>query len=431
MAILGIAATDVDGYAPDKESTSSQEEGPSFEILKPNFEVAATQFFHELQDGISNELAMKISSLGFLSSTDASCALLHESTTSPAYIRFSADERLIKGRNMDSGCCVRRFEDKTNAACIADGISGDGLASVFAAHLFCSLLIYEIAKKPIRFIVDREVNTKTTANLFKKIAKKASTFIPCGTYKIHAGAPIGFVDCSPLSDPNRYGAAVGALGDVIIYHYSTRDKRISQINTITRNLGADQKPLMSDTGGSISTEGILYCPERLSTNYIEIASDDFMILGTDGLHDNLLFEEAEKIVAFIIQNDFFDQSLEQLVSYPRPWEIKNPPSLPTVAELADFVGLHSVQADQKPLTASRITTRIVKYLKLVNQTSFAFDEEYYDLHLQHKQVLSENEQERSALTSKIIQLNNKCPKAPGKPDDCMVITIQPSNNEWA
>lgn len=429
MTVLGITAIDFDGYAPDEESGSSQEDGPFFDLLKPDFEVPASHFFQELHEGISSDLATKIGSLGFFISSDQSCALMHESTVSPAYARFAYSEQLINGRNMDSGCCVRRFQNNTNAACIADGISGDGLASAFAAHLFCSLLIYELGNKPVRFSLDKNANKKTTATLFKKIAKKATSYIPYGAYRKHAGAPIGFVDCSPLANPNRYGVAVAALGDVIIYHYSSTDKRICQINKISRNLGADQKPLMSDPGGSISTDGTLSCPERLSATYIEIAKEDFMILGTDGLHDNLLSEVAEKIVEFVIQNDFFDQSVDELVTYSRPWEAKSPPSLPTLSELADFVATHGQKTAPKTLTASIITTRIIKYIKLVNHTAFVFDEEYYALKLKYTKLTKENEAEKAALTSRLVQMMTNDPKAPGKPDDCMVITIAPSNEE--
>ncbi|MBS0656115.1 MAG: hypothetical protein JSR46_10085, partial [Verrucomicrobia bacterium] len=332
---------------------TSDSKAPASDISLPKLD---TSNFDRLPAALHEDplLAAQLVSQGFFTSSDGSYAYSHDSSVCPAY--YLCDEKIPYVVNMDRGGVVRR-SDGSHAACIADGVGGDGYFSAFVAHMICEFILHVLSKKTMEFTGNEEWNSEVAHKLFWGCTcNVCERSLP----EVRGASTALFVECVPIGQKdgkNSYRLQGGALGDGAIIHINVENNTITQLNTI-------RKSHKNSSGGCISSEGEIIGFQNSMAFSTEASEDDYIILVTDGFLDNVRAGTALEVMQLVAFHPFFDQPFEQLVAYDRFWEEdKGNPRFPSIDHINKFIldnhgeGLFTAE---KP-TAAQITKRLANY----------------------------------------------------------------------
>jgi serine/threonine protein phosphatase PrpC len=358
-------------------------------------------------------LAIQLGSQGFFKSCDNSYAYNHESSVCSSYYQYT--EQIPYVVNMDRGGVVRR-PDGSHAACIADGVGGDGYHAAFVAQMICEHFLNTFSHKSMGFTEDPILNKKIAAEVFQACADQVSKLSP---NTLIGGSTALFVECVPAGqrdEKNRYLIQVAALGDGAIIHINSEENKILQLNTIHR-YNNDRY----DCGGCVSSWGFIKNQENIVASSVEASEDDYILLVTDGFLDNVRDDKVLEVVELVAFHPFFDQPFEKLVNYNRFWEDKSSPQLPTIEDIKKFIldnDVEKVSTVQKP-TSEQITKRLANYTKLVTYLAYRLEDATYTRRLSEPQVVSKPQ----VATTSTTNAHDHDPKT----DDYMIITMTPGS----
>jgi hypothetical protein len=212
-----------------------------------------------------------------------------------------------------------------------------------------------------------------------------------------------------LSDTQ--GVLHGAsIGDAAAISVRLSDERARQLNPVFRKYDRD-------TGGQITmcmgVDGPVWCFS------VEVTSQEFIILATDGLTDNINLPELDRIVPLLMRASLFDV----IVPFDCDDLLKEEPQKPTYSSLLLLTkGNLDALSDVSCQTAAR---RLFHYLEWVTRLHFNMEERYY------KASRKVREEQDAALLHALeeevkgIAAERKRIKKVVKTDDAMIIVMRP------
>jgi hypothetical protein len=372
--------------------------------LIPKFSPDLSQFYQAVNDNLmSPEFAKLCASQGFAKTDDENAAYCHETTKAPEYVRsYYKCPSLIHGMNMDSGAITRR-PDGTQAGVVLDGISNDGFDALVTAHLAAQKIIHRLEK------LSSDIPDNIPLFCFEILSpalKEIGELMKAANHPLKGAATVGFINTFPTDTREKFKIVALALGDVFLLHFSQQTKQVTALNNFIKR--DDGTP-----GGYIHASGKLVGSASILTK--EVESSDLLILTTDGTGDSLLENQREKISSFVIQNPFFDQNLQTLSTYDRPWEQFTICKPPGIEQLQNFVKENTpadYSEDQSP-TAAKAAKRLSNYVRLINHRTFEYDKVLYPL------------KDDPTQSDAYLKAKKNEPSLVGNPDDCMVLAFTP------
>lgn len=339
--------------------------------------------------------ADRIDSQGLQVSSDGSYALSHQSTIPSNYYRnkygnldsaFIEQFRVPSGvltlenLNMDRGW-VGRLGSMV-AACVADGVSGNGIRSMHVAQMCMnSVFQYFMIHGPCRFQSSNGVTAESGIRVFQEVQNVVSDdedYLMGATTCAFAG----------ITQKEGEGSFVegAAIGDSAVIHVDVERGIATRLNLIAREEGK-----RSNTGGQIVGGSRELNDQAVVGFSVQVDPKDLVILASDGLVDNLISTAA---IPRIVSNPIF-------AKVPTPVWMEN--SLPSLE------CLDSITAQKDPLvsiTASVATERLNNYVRWVTFNRAAIEQAWYAEH---------NAEERFP-----VEYKEMCAKT----DDVIIIAIK-------
>eukprot|EP00039_Didymoeca_costata_P005134 m.78762 g.78762 ORF g.78762 m.78762 type:complete len:391 (+) comp12688_c0_seq2:387-1559(+) len=378
----------------------------------------------------------KVHSQGLLVSKDNTCALYHGSTTPPNFYRAKG---WITGNdsdiNMDRGGFGRR-KDGTNCGSIFDGVTAGGRLNLYAAQAFADYVTPWLARNGHKFQQGADVNDGLSRTLFKDAVERQNN--PGNIkqeYNAEGGAATGLFCTIQLRKGKEYCVVNGAgIGDAtaiqLICAPNQYEARVLSVGGIRNHGNA------ADNGGqltmSIGVNGEVW------TFSHPIGLQDFVLLCTDGVTDNIFYPEISTIIPLIVSLPAFDHDLKSLC----PTVVGPNAHLPTYYELSRLFDLKTRQS-MSTIKCEQIVVRLFHYTKWVTARKFELEQEYYStemkrnvlakmLHGQKPGAGTDTEKERITKAmqgldkDQLMMRNKKRDEVVGKTDDTLLVAFKPT-----
>lgn len=297
-------------------------------------------------------------------------------------------------------------KDGTNFGAIFDGC-GSSIWAMKAAQAFTEASLKELAKSHREIKGSLSEIKEKAVDLFRTIARASEA----------GNATGGFVVFERLS-ATGFQVNGAAVGDVAIIHVDRTRGSAFQLNQVDKNNPHDKR----DPGGSIcSSQPNDPDIQKPSVFSKPVHHQDFIILASDGLIDNIQEGQAEKIIPLIIFSPVFDKDLAELVKMKKPWLDQNPDSLPSKEDLKDFIG--GIDKLDRNVDNEVVAKRLNKYIKMITSeaTEFIYNANQSVSAMNKDPKISQEDQEGIKTAFK-----EKASSFPCKTDDCMIIVLSPS-----
>lgn len=151
----------------------------------------------------------------------------------------------------------------------------------------------------------------------------------------------------------------------------------------------------------------------------ELRPTDLVILATDGLTDNVLVEDFERLIPLVMSAHLFNSKV--------PFDCEplkhNPPEMPSIPYLRRLVGGNCDRMIEISCEAG--AQRLFYYVEWVTRGYRAQEEKYYSLCLQMK--TTKDDEARKLLETQVAHMaaERKLQKKSCKTDDAMIIVMHP------
>eukprot|EP00047_Mylnosiga_fluctuans_P005984 m.244048 g.244048 ORF g.244048 m.244048 type:complete len:384 (-) comp14376_c0_seq1:352-1503(-) len=349
-----------------------------------------------------------LGSQGSRTSKDASAAFLHASTSPPNYYLYMYG---LKSINMDRGG-FGHARNGTNFGCIFDGVTSGGKINAYAAQAFTDFFLNWLAENHAMFCYGADHSVIDVAKKAFEEATRAANNPGLENTECQAeggSATGGIVAFDRIADDLAvlHGASIG---DAAVISVSMRDGLARQLNPVFRKHDRD-------TGGQLTmcfgVDGPVWCFSH------EVHADEFIVLATDGLTDNIVHDELDRIVPLIMRCSIFDT----IVPFECEEIFKSPPERP------GYLYMVKISKDAlEPLSAvtcDNASRRLFHYVEWVTRFDFNMEEQFYMLSIRMREA--KTDADRKALEAQIAHMTaqRKTTKKVVKTDDAMIIVMRP------
>ncbi len=225
------------------------------------------------------------------------------------------------------------------------------------------------------------------------------------------GAIIAFEKCA---------GAAGAAGTVMLRGASIGDAAVITVRCldgVAHQLNPVYRKHDRDNGGQMTmclgVDGHVWAFES------ELHGNEFVVLATDGLTDNVSQDEYDRIIPLLMSARAFDAPM----LFDCEIITREPPERPTLAFLRGLVGSNVDPADA--ITCEAAARRLFNYVEWVTRSYYRQEEVYYTLMIQLKQA--SDDATRAALQEDVTRMSaaRKASKKVCKTDDAMIIVMKP------
>eukprot|EP00042_Codosiga_hollandica_P027387 m.136181 g.136181 ORF g.136181 m.136181 type:complete len:390 (-) comp52469_c0_seq1:259-1428(-) len=358
-----------------------------------------------------------VSSQGLVAARDGSAAMMHESSTPSLYYKFRYGSEF--GLNMDRGG-FGQSSNTTNFACVFDGVSCGGAINLYAAQAFADYTLEALR----RYHHDMNVTSlqQITQEIFTAATQKENNpkrFNPAFEGELGSATAV-FAAVEVVESERTLVVHGAAVGDAVAILVNSTTTRASMLNTVARLQGNPR-----DTGGQLTLcQGIL---GEISYFSRKVQPQDFILLATDGLTDNIDTGDFHAIIPFIMASPAFD--VIPAVRCESVW-LKLNAHLPTLAELRKL--FDTPADDLSDVSCVQAVLRLTNYQKWVTIEATEEENAYFLLCLEDQELCKirppteDTTTRREAIAQELSRMEvlRKRTRA-CKTDDCLVVAFHP------
>eukprot|EP00048_Salpingoeca_helianthica_P003412 m.67139 g.67139 ORF g.67139 m.67139 type:complete len:377 (-) comp12691_c0_seq2:40-1170(-) len=350
----------------------------------------------------------ELGSQGVRESKDKSAAFVHGSTSPPTYYLCSYG---ISSINMDRGG-IGHGKNGTNFACIFDGVTSGGKINAYAAQAFTDFMMGWLAENHADLGYGGEANLVDVARAAFQDATRAENNPgrADSTKQAEGGSATGaFIAFQKAADGRAvlHGASIGDAAAIVV---RPCEGTAHQLNPVYRKHERDN-------GGQLTM--CLGLDGQVWSFANEVAANEFVVLATDGLTDNILHEDFDRVVPLIMAAQLFDS----IVAFDCEYILKEPPEAPTYAFLRKLTSGHVDPPGD--ITCEAAARRLFNYVEWVTRIYHRQEEAYYGLCLRVREAHDDGT--RASLQAEVTRMaaDRKARKKVCKTDDAMIIVLRP------
>lgn len=354
----------------------------------------------------------ELGSQGVREAKDKSAAFIHATTSPPTYYLCSYG---ISSINMDRGG-IGHARNGTNFACIFDGVTSGGKINAYAAQAFTDFIMDWLAENHAGLGYGGETKLVDTARAAFTAATQAENNPgrADSSKQAEGGSATGaFIVFERQSDGKAilHGASIGDAAAIIVRPV---EGTAHQLNPVYRKHDRDN-------GGQMTM--CLGLDGQVWSFANEVSAHEFVVLATDGLTDNVLHEDFDRLIPLLMAARLFDTQ----VGFDCEYIIKEPPEAPTYAFLRKLVAGNMDTAEH--ITCEAAARRLFNYVEWVTRIYHRQEEIYYGLEL--KLRAARDDTARAPLQAELARMaaERKSRKKVCKTDDAMIIVLRPFHND--
>lgn len=279
---------------------------------------------------------------------------------------------------LSNRCCIAFFpspcllsqsprSDGTNFGCLYDGVTAGGLINCHAAQAFAEYTLRWLAVNQPRLSIERDSCQLAFSQLFNECTHFSNN--PGGDRQAEGGSATG-VAASIVRRKRRLVLVGASIGDAACIVLNPGEDAAA----VTKWHRVETNP--KDSGGelmmSIGVQGII-------TAFVyPVTPNSMVILSTDGLTDNVLRSDLNRLLPLIVCSKFFEDGVEK----PYPARHSRLPSFETVWELCKAAPRQELDR----VSVGSATRRITNYVHWVTRSLFREEQRYYALELAVKKL---------------------------------------------
>lgn len=310
--------------------------------------------------------------------------------------------------------------DGTNCACVFDGVTSGGIVNLYAAQSF--------TQSTIRFLVENheKFEAKTIRGLGERCFLEAVSqeHNPKHQNAAHDGEGGGATGVFVVVERRSSSVILhgAALGDCIAIYLDRRRGIATQLSYFARRNNSAR-----DTGGQLNM--CLGISGEVTSFSFPCEPDDFIVLTSDGLVDNIAHGHLDSVIPLIVCSVFFDEAPD---SYCPTTRDGTNPRLPLPEDLESAIAGYPRQ-QLADVTCSVAATRLTNYVVWVTRFIYEVEQTYYghkwNLHMLMKQNKSGSspalKDEIDRILALMAEMEATKPHNVVKTDDTLVLVMTP------